>query len=258
MQSFAIGWLTDRLYEAGADDTVSVLGGLQVPTSQMGAVLAASGMTITAVALLVQKELLPVRILRAIGRKDKESAAAKDAAQAPKEGSSNTNGDSTVPKASRPAEIPGMIFSDGKDSAMDMLERVRRSVESQQRWSAAVSALQEFVQWATLSSSFLVTGNLLAPIAGSVAVDAVFSVYQRKRAKEMIEARAAEALQFTSQLQDTRELAKAVASSRKERLRPSQDGDNNALDENIGMHVGESAQEEEGSANDNDESKREE
>lgn len=51
--TWAVGWTIDRLYEAGADETVDLLGS-QLATPQAGAVLAAVGCTTVSLALLVQ------------------------------------------------------------------------------------------------------------------------------------------------------------------------------------------------------------
>ena len=51
--TWAAGWTIDRLYEAGADDTVNLLG-LHLATPQAGAVLAAVGCTSVSLAILVQ------------------------------------------------------------------------------------------------------------------------------------------------------------------------------------------------------------
>ena len=51
--TWAAGWTIDRLYEAGADDTLNLLG-LQLATPQAGAVLAAVGCTTVSLAILVQ------------------------------------------------------------------------------------------------------------------------------------------------------------------------------------------------------------
>lgn len=56
--TWAVGWTIDRLYEAGADETVGLLG-WQLATPQAGAVLAAIGCTTVSLALLVQVSWLP-------------------------------------------------------------------------------------------------------------------------------------------------------------------------------------------------------
>lgn len=58
--TWAAGWTIDRLYEAGADETVTLLG-QQLATPQAGAVLAAVGCTAVSLAILVQRALFPVK-----------------------------------------------------------------------------------------------------------------------------------------------------------------------------------------------------
>ena len=52
--------LSRRLYEAGADETVDLLG-LQLATPQAGALFAAVGCTAVSLALLVQRQLFPIQ-----------------------------------------------------------------------------------------------------------------------------------------------------------------------------------------------------
>lgn len=58
--TWATGWTIDRLYEAGADETVNLLG-LQLATPQAGALFAAVGCTAASLAMLVQRSLFPVK-----------------------------------------------------------------------------------------------------------------------------------------------------------------------------------------------------
>lgn len=73
--TWAAGWTIDRLYEAGADETVSMLG-MQLATPQAGAVLAAIGCATTSLALLVQQAFFPLRLIsKAAAELDAKDAA---------------------------------------------------------------------------------------------------------------------------------------------------------------------------------------
>jgi hypothetical protein len=73
--TWAAGWTIDRLYEAGADETVSLLG-LQLATPQAGAVLAAVGCATASLALLVQQAFFPLQLIsQAAAELDAKEAA---------------------------------------------------------------------------------------------------------------------------------------------------------------------------------------
>lgn len=196
--TLAVKWTTDRMYEAGADDVVKVFGGLEVATPTASSILAATGITFAAVGLLVQRELFPLRLLKAAREKFQEGK---------KEGGHDGGGH----------EIDAPVEQQAKMA--EMLERVRRTVIEQQRWGATVTAVLEFVQWSTLSASYLVTGNILAPMVGSAAVDAVFSVYQRVKVKELLKARAKETEQMNLQFEDTKAILDSIKERKKGKLR---------------------------------------
>lgn len=77
------GWTIDRLYEAGADETVSFLS-MQLATPQAGALLAAAGCTAASLAFLVQRSLFPVQLI-AKAEKELEAAEGVEEERAAKE-----------------------------------------------------------------------------------------------------------------------------------------------------------------------------
>ena len=184
-----VRWTTDRLYEAGADDVVRLAGGLEVTTPQLGAVLAAVAMTTAAVGLLVQRELFPIRILKAAGKM----------AESDEKGAKKLPGGATV---------------------NEVLEKVRDSVLGQQRWAAASTAVGEFVQWTTLSAVFLGTGNILAPVAAAVVADATYSVMQHRKAGELQREMRQSLKDRAQQMRDTKVLLDAVKARQKDSLAP--------------------------------------
>ena len=70
-----------------------------------------------------------------------------------------------------------------KDDLRKTLTDIQDSILRQQKWSLAITASSEIVQWVSASASYLVTGNILAPIAGALASDALCSMWQRKKLK---------------------------------------------------------------------------
>jgi hypothetical protein len=193
----AATWATDRLYEAGAEDVLLMLpGGGELATAAAGGALAAAALAAAAAALAAQRELLPLRAL----------AAAAAAAAAEK-------GPGGAPAGGARAE-----------KAAKMLALVRGALAKKQRWGVGIKAANEVVQWACLSASFLLTGNLLAPLAGSVAADALYSLEQRGRLRRLEKAQAASMREFLASERGRRELLRATRAERTARLAPPAPG----------------------------------
>jgi hypothetical protein len=193
----AAAWATDRLYEAGAEDVLLTLpGGGELATAAAGGALAAAALAAAAAALAAQRELLPLRALAA--------AAAAAAAE----------------------EGPGGAPAGGAraEKAAKVLALVRGALAKKQRWGVGIKAANEVVQWACLSASFLLTGNLLAPLAGSVAADALYSLEQRGRLRRLEKAQAASMREFLASERGRRELLRATRAERTARLAPPAPG----------------------------------
>lgn len=216
--TLSVQWLTDRLYEAGVEESMR-LGFLDIELAvpQIGAVLAAVGMTALATAFLVQQELFPLKLLDktssnlkekkddseengtdsdlSIEQRQKELRkrygamlpSERDAMNSEKDETSTLNTDREMNKEN------GIYKSENSATGAEqriteVLDQVRDSVASQQLWRAAILGIDELIQWSTLSSVFLVTGNILSPLVGSIAADIFYSILQRQRGRVLREA----------------------------------------------------------------------
>ncbi|KAI3436879.1 hypothetical protein D9Q98_006287 [Chlorella vulgaris] len=155
--TWAAGWTIDRLYEAGAEESINLLG-LQLATPQAGAVLAAVGCSAVSLAVLVQRAFFPLRL---ISRAEEELDA--------REGESRA----------------GPEVKKERARMRKVLDKVRSGMVRQRQWSTAVEGTRNVTEWAAYSTSFLLTGNLLAPYVTAVASDLLFSGYQRLRARQV-------------------------------------------------------------------------
>lgn len=74
------------------------------------------------------------------------------------------------------------LESDGDaDGPTKTLLGMKDAIISQQKWNIAITAVSEIVQWSSATVAFLYTGNLLAPMAGALASDALCSYWQRDK-----------------------------------------------------------------------------
>jgi hypothetical protein len=201
-----VRWCTDNLYYAGIEESVVLpYGGLELAPPQLGAILGGIGLTVGAVGLLVQRELFPLRLLNAT--KEQLQAFVEDR----KKGGDGANKQSTE---------DGEKLEKKKKVVAGLLERLRSGVVLQQRWIVAVEATVEFLQWSALSTSFLLTGNILAPIAGSMVNDAIYSACQRVKNREIKAAMKERAESASERAKQTADLLRAVRDHRKNRLEP--------------------------------------
>ena len=192
-------WITENLYYAGVEESVAVWpGGVVLAPPQVGAVVGAVGLTVGAVGLLVQRELFPLKMLK-IAKKQLDGMQ-KKAKKKEKEG---------VKEGEKEEENKGK-----KDVVVRILEQVRSGAVRQQRWIVAVEGMVELVQWSTLSTSFLLTGNILAPIAGSVANDIFYSAMQRVKQAEMRKSVAERAARSEEMIKQRADLLAAVRAHR--------------------------------------------
>lgn len=120
--TYAVGWTIDRLYEAGADESVSLLG-YQLATPQAGAVLAAVGCTATSLALLVQRQLFPVRLIAA-AEKQLEEAEAAAAAREQKE----------ARRAALAPPGPQGLGGSRRETKLEEGQRMRKVLEKVRAW----------------------------------------------------------------------------------------------------------------------------
>lgn len=62
-------------------------------------------------------------------------------------------------------------------------EKVLDDVRQRAMYSAGIEGGRRLMEWVGLSTAFVLTGNLVAPLVGSIVADAVFSLYQRTKLK---------------------------------------------------------------------------
>ncbi|KAL4457963.1 hypothetical protein ABPG75_012828 [Micractinium tetrahymenae] len=211
--TWAVGWTIDRLYEAGADETVHLLG-MQLATPQAGALLAAVGCATVSLALLVQRALFPVRLIA----KAEEELVASEAKEAEREAARER----IVGLAG--GGLPGK----GKQSKEKERRRMRRVLEKvktglvrQRKWTTAIEGSRDVVEWAAYSTSFLLTGNLLAPYVTACSADLLFSGYQRLKQRQVDKAQK----QSMETIRALQKAAMQVSVTRKASLQPpSSDG----------------------------------
>jgi hypothetical protein len=151
--TFAVGWTLDRMYEAGADEYINfvTLGGggvglgggmFSLSTPQAAALIAALACSLVDVGVYFQKNnRSPLPIDKA--------------------------GIEEITKTNK--------------MLLEAFEKQAQEAYTKRMWTGGIETSRTVFEWAALSSSFLLTGNLLAPYVGAIASDALFSVYQRAR-----------------------------------------------------------------------------
>ncbi len=65
------------------------------------------------------------------------------------------------------------------DENASKLMSMKDAILEQQRWNVGITAVTEVVQWGSATAAFLLTNNLLAPLAGALIADGICSVLQR-------------------------------------------------------------------------------
>lgn len=146
--TFAVGWTLDRMYEAGADEYINIvtLGGgggmFSLSTPQAAALIAALACSLVDVGIYFQK-----------------------------------NNRSPLPIDKAAIEE----ITKSNKMLLEALEKQAQGAYTKRMWTGGIETTRTVFEWAALSSSFLLTGNLLAPYVGAIASDALFSVYQRAR-----------------------------------------------------------------------------
>eukprot|EP00890_Picochlorum_soloecismus_P000455 jgi/Picsp_1/140/NSC_00140-R1_protein len=143
--TFAVQWTTDRLYEAFGEGSILLSNSIELPVSAAGSLVASGTLVITAVYLLLSKDLSTLKAIERLENIDKTKSQ--------------------------------------KDDLRKTLMGIQDSIIRQQKWTLAITASSEIVQWVSASASYLITGNILAPIAGALASDALCSMWQRKKIK---------------------------------------------------------------------------
>lgn len=203
--SVVIRWLTENLYYAGVEENVEFFGGLTLALPQVGAVTGATGVSLAAVALLLRRYLNPLLVLNQAAEKFNKDGE---------------NEQLSSKRKSSASEQPNSINGNPPDNSevLAALEKARLGILQQHRWTIALEASNELLHWATASASFLLAGNIIAPISGSIASDIFYSYCQRVKLEKLqadIEARHQASV---ARAEETQELLKAVKEHLKEKL----------------------------------------
>lgn len=70
-----------------------------------------------------------------------------------------------------------------KQQLRSKAEKVLDDVRQRSVYSTGIEGGRRLLEWVGLSTAFVLTGNLVAPLVGSIVTDAVFSLYQRTKLK---------------------------------------------------------------------------
>lgn len=96
-------------------------------------------------------------------------------------------------------------LSEDDENASKILS-MKDAILEQQRWNVGITAVTEVVQWGSATSAFLVTNNLLAPLAGALIADGICSFLQRVKLEKIQDALLADSRERLAQ-------AKSVSAS---------------------------------------------
>lgn len=208
--TWAAGWTIDRLYEAGADETVNLLG-TQLATPQAGALFAAVGCATVSLALLVQRSLFPIQLIK---KAEEELAATEEKDARQEERKQALEAAFGMPSQARKQKAADTLKERAR--MRKVLDKVKVGLVRQRAWSTAIEGTRDLSEWALYSTSYLLTGNLLAPYVTACTSDLLFSIYQRLKARK-VEESMKRSLDSIRELTDT---AAAVAAARKQALTP--------------------------------------
>lgn len=208
--SLVIRWVTENLYYAGVEENVALFGGLTLALPQVGAVTGATGVSLAFVALSLRRHLNPLRVL-------------KQAEEKFKRGRDNENLSSQA--SPQKEENHRKINKSDNSEVLAALEKAQRGIVQHHRWTVALEASNELLHWATASASFLLTGNIIAPISGSIVSDIFYSYCQRRKLEKLQADIEAQHRASAARAEQTHELLKAVQEHRKEKLAKKQNND---------------------------------
>lgn len=147
LQSGLAGWLTDRFYQAGADDVMTLVGSQPIPTSEAAQWTALAVMVglYTGAALYTPQGR--IRLIDARSRQ-KQPVMGKDRLELAK-------------KKER------------------IMKQIQQTVAQRQQAQSAITCVRLAAANIAYGSSYILTGNLLAPYISSVTCKALFSFEQR-------------------------------------------------------------------------------
>ncbi|DBA67334.1 TPA: hypothetical protein ACH3X2_001631 [Trebouxia sp. C0005] len=186
------GWVTDRLYEAGAEDTLSLAGDASMSIPETG--------KWTALAVLLGVQF---------------GAAAWGLLSPPRitiQGIDNLS-DKASSKVSP---------DNKKQKVMGMLTKMTQKMSKQRKAAIVVQTARDSLSAAALGGSFILTDNLLTPFVAGVSCDLLFSVYQRAKFNSL-QSRTQQ--HMMSMLEDFQEVKKASQRLKESVSAPGHDKD---------------------------------
>lgn len=145
------GWVTDRLYEAGAEDTLSLAGDASMAIPDTG--------KWTALAVLLGVQF---------------GAAAWGFLSPPRITIQGLDNLSHKPSSKDPQDKQ-------KQKVMGMLTKMTQKMSKQRKAAIIVQTARDSLSTAALGGSFILTDNLLTPFVAGVSCDFLFSLYQRAK-----------------------------------------------------------------------------
>lgn len=149
------GWVTDRLYEAGAEDSLSVAGDASMSVSDTGK------WTALAVLLGVQFGAAAWGMLKP--------------ARVTIQGGEGLSGNGKSP-ADRKEQ---------KQKIMGLLTNITQKMSRQRKAAIVVQTARDSLSLAAYGGTFLLTDNLLTPCVASVSCNMLFSLYQRAKYQKL-------------------------------------------------------------------------
>ncbi|KAL0055785.1 hypothetical protein WJX82_004303 [Trebouxia sp. C0006] len=145
------GWVTDRLYEAGAEDTLSLAGDASMSIPDTG--------KWTALAVLLGVQF---------------GAAAWGFLSPPR---ITVQGIDNLSDKGSSKDSP----DEKKQKIMGVLAKMTKKLSKQRKAAIIVQTARDSLSTAALGGSFILTDNLLTPFVAGVVCDCLFSVYQRAK-----------------------------------------------------------------------------
>lgn len=186
------GWVTDRLYEAGAEDTLSLAGDAPMSIPDTGKWTAFAVLLGVQFGAAAWGFLSPPRItIQGIDNLS-DKASSKDSPDKKKQ------------------------------KIMGMLTKMTQKMSKQRRAAIVVQTARDSLSTAALGGSFILTDNLLTPYVAGVSCDLLFSLYQRAKFNSL---QSKTQQHMMSMLEDFQEVKKASQRLKESVSAPGHDKD---------------------------------
>ncbi len=131
--------------------------------------------------------------------REKEDGAASSSAASSSDASTSTSSSSSDADALKNMLVAAGDDADGngtttassptikkkkfKQQLRSKAEKVLDDVRQRSVYATGIEGGRRLLEWVGLSTAFVLTGNLVAPLMGAIVTDAVFSLYQRAKLK---------------------------------------------------------------------------